>query len=85
LLDFLAETGRLERASDPLDELRKPLICYGGLDRSGRERSDDEHDDDRSFVRCECYVRYRGPSHGELSDLAAAGARLLSHAHPLAE
>jgi hypothetical protein len=84
-LDFLAETGRLERASDPLDELRKPLICYGGLDRSGRERSDDEHDDDRSSVRCECYVRYRGPTHGELADLASAGARLLSHAHPLAE
>src|ERR671911_378356 len=39
-LDFLAETGRLERASDPLDELRKPLICYGGLDRSGRERTE---------------------------------------------
>src|ERR671911_814497 len=84
-LDFLAETGRLERASDPLDELRKPLICYGGLDRSGRERTDDEHDDHRSSVRCECYVRYRGPTHGELADLASAGARLLSHAHPLAE
>ncbi len=84
-LDFLAETGRLERASDPLDELRKPLICYGGLDRSGRERTGDDNDDDRSSLRCECYVRYRGPTHGELADLASAGARLLSHVHPLAE
>jgi hypothetical protein len=29
-------------------------------------------------------VRYRGPTHGELTDLAAAGARLLGHARPLA-
>src|ERR687897_724389 len=73
LLDFLAETGRLERASDPLDELRKPLICYGGLDRSGRERSDDEYDDYRSSVRCECYVRYGGPTPREPGDPASAG------------
>ena len=30
--DFLADTGRLDPASDPLWELRKPLLCYGGLD-----------------------------------------------------
>ncbi|MGH9111426.1 MAG: hypothetical protein ACRDZN_03875 [Acidimicrobiales bacterium] len=84
-LEFLADGGRLERASDPLDELHKPLVCYGGLDRSGREPTDDDYDDDRSSVRCECQVRYRGPTHGELTDLASAGALLLSHAHPLAE
>jgi len=93
LLDFLVATDRLDRRSDPIDELRKPLMCYGGLDRSGRER---EHgveagdlaeagvDTDDPPIRCECYIRYRGPTHGELADLAAAGARLLGHARPLA-
>jgi len=93
LLDFLVATNRLDRRSDPIDELRKPLMCYGGLDRSGRER---EHgveagdlaeagvDTDDPPIRCECYIRYRGPTHGELADLAAAGARLLGHARPLA-
>ena len=36
--DFLAGTGRLDPASDPLAELRKPLLCYGGLDERGRLR-----------------------------------------------
>jgi hypothetical protein len=94
LLDFLVATDRLDRASDPIDELRKPLMCYGGLDRSGRERVPDDGTggpsepvgvtDDPPF-RCECYVTYRGPTHGELADLATAGARLLGRARPLAE
>ncbi len=94
LLDFLVATDRLDRDSDPIDELRKPLMCYGGLDRSGRERehvadtggaAESGADADDPLSRCECYVRYRGPTHGELADLAAAGARLLAHAQPLAE
>jgi hypothetical protein len=36
-------------------------------------------------LHCECYGAYRGPARGELADLAAAGARLLRHARPLAE
>ncbi len=93
-LDFLVATDRLHRDSDPIDELRKPLMCYGGLDLSGREREHDAEPDDAAVpdadtddppIRCECYVRYRGPTHGELTDLAAAGARLLGHAQPLAE
>jgi hypothetical protein len=36
-------------------------------------------------IRCGCYVRYRGPTHGEVTDLAAAGARLLGHARRLDE
>jgi hypothetical protein len=37
LLDALATTDALDHDSDPLDELRKPLRCYGGLDGSGRQ------------------------------------------------
>jgi hypothetical protein len=94
LLDFLVASDRLDHRSDPVDELRKPLMCYGGLDRSGREREHDAEpgeaaepgaDADDPPIRCECYVRYRGPTHGELADLAAAGARLLGHARPLDE
>lgn len=94
LLDFMVATGRLDRDSDPIEELRKPLMCYGGLDGAGGERGHDATTGDASRpdadaadppIRCECYVRYRGPTHGELTDLAAAGARLLGHARPLAD
>jgi hypothetical protein len=93
-LDFMVATERLDLDSDPIEELRKPLMCYGGLDRSGRERAHDaatggaaglDGDPADPPIRCECHVRYRGPSHGELTDLAAAGARLLGHARPLAD
>jgi hypothetical protein len=40
---------------------------------------------DEPPIRCDCYVDYRAPTHGELADLAAAGARLLRHARPLAD
>jgi hypothetical protein len=53
--DFLAGTGRLDPASDPLAELRKPLLCYGGLDERGRLRPEDAP---RS-VECECHLPYR--------------------------
>jgi hypothetical protein len=54
-LDFLHETRRMNPASDPLWELRKPLICYGGLDYEGRFRPED----DPSPIPCECYLPYR--------------------------
>ena len=60
-LQFLVATDRLDYESDPLPELCKPLMCYGGLDEHGKRRSDGT----RSPVPCQCYVTYRGPSHGE--------------------
>jgi hypothetical protein len=59
--DFLDATGRLDPASDPLWELRKPLLCYGGLDGHGRLQPDDgaEPDADRRTVACECHLPYR--------------------------
>jgi hypothetical protein len=36
LLSVLVATDALDHDSDPLDGLRKPLRCYGGLDGSGR-------------------------------------------------
>ena len=61
-LTFLADTGRLDPQSDPLIELLKPFVCAGGLDWDGKPAGPD-------FVRpdCECNVRYRGPSHGEVA------------------
>ena len=53
--DFLADTGRLDPASDPPAELRKPLLCYGGLDEHGRLRTDDGP----APVECECHLPYR--------------------------
>jgi hypothetical protein len=60
-LEFLADTGRFDPASDPLPELRKVLVCYGGLGFDGVPR------EGRSPIRCECYRTHVGPSHGELS------------------
>lgn len=60
-LEFLAETGRLAPASDPVPELRKTLVCYGGLGFDGRPR------EGRSPIRCECYRTHAGPSYGGLS------------------
>jgi hypothetical protein len=59
--DFLAETGRLDPASDPVPELRKTLLCYGGLGFDGLPR------EGQSPIRCECYRTHAGPSHGDLS------------------
>jgi hypothetical protein len=85
LLDFLVATDRLDPASDPLAELRKPLQCYGGLDDTGQADQSDDGSDDPPRPPCECYVTYRGPTHGETTDLAAAGERLLRGARPLSE
>lgn len=53
--EFLEETGRLAAGSDPLGELRKPLLCYGGLDQRGRRMPADAP----STIVCECFVPYR--------------------------
>lgn len=50
--DFLHGTARLDPAGDPLRELRKPLICHGGLDLSGRLRP--AHTP--SPIPCECRI-----------------------------
>jgi hypothetical protein len=57
-------TDALDDDSDPLDELSKPLRCYGGLEATGQRRPESDNESERE--RCECYVTYRGPSHGEL-------------------
>jgi hypothetical protein len=61
-LDFLFATGRIDPASDPLPELRKPLRCYAGLDEHGLP----ERDTHAPRPPCECHVVYRGPSAGDL-------------------
>lgn len=71
LLGLLAATDALHDVSDPLDELRKPLRCYGVLDATGRRY---EGDDESGRDRCECYVTYRGPLHGELRDAVSRKA-----------
>lgn len=53
--DFLDHTGRFDPAGDPVGELRKPLLCYGGLDTRGRPRPAGTP----SPIVCECYVPYR--------------------------
>lgn len=53
--DFLDETGRLHPDSDPLGELRKPLLCWGGLDHRGRPRPPGAP----RLVVCECFLPYR--------------------------
>lgn len=67
-IDFLVETGRLHPASDPLPELRRPLRCLGQLGDDGRW-------DDRLSTDpgpCICFVRHRGPTHGDGFDDAPA-------------
>jgi hypothetical protein len=39
-LGVLAATGRMDAASDPLEHLREPLICYGGLGFDGNPRGE---------------------------------------------
>lgn len=54
-LDFLYDTGHLDPRSDPLWELRKPLICYAGLGFDGRERPKGSG----RLIPCECHLPYR--------------------------
>ena len=61
-LDFLAATGRLDPASDPLPELRRPLRCFGQLGVDGRWDPDAVADPGP----CVCYQRYEGPIYGEV-------------------
>lgn len=53
--DFLHATGRLDPAGDPVAELRKPLICYGGLDQDGGPLPAGAP----RQVECECFLPYR--------------------------
>jgi hypothetical protein len=53
--DFLHGTGRLDSASDPVAELRKPLACYGWLDQDGRPLPPDATRE----IPCECLLPYR--------------------------
>ncbi|WP_028924450.1 hypothetical protein [Pseudonocardia acaciae] len=79
-LDFLYDTRRMDPASDPLWELRKPLICYGGLDFDGRPRPEDE----RSPIPCECHLPYREAAEylGREAVRAEAGGRDLFASGP---
>lgn len=67
-LTFLHATGRLDRGSDPLAELRKPLTCYGWLDQDGRPLPEGAS----RTVECECFLDYRETAEllGELVQLA---------------
>jgi len=58
LYGFLADSGRLHPDSDPLPELRKVLVCSGGLGLDGLPNPG------RSPIPCECYRDYTGPRHG---------------------
>lgn len=51
-LHYLDVTGGLGGADEPLGELLKPLLCYGGLDFAGRRRREG---DTRKLVECECF------------------------------
>lgn len=53
--DFLHGTGRLDRTSDPVAELRKPLACYGWLDHDGSPLPPDAP----RAIPCECLLPYR--------------------------
>ncbi|WP_214368237.1 hypothetical protein [Pseudonocardia sp. H11422] len=79
---FLEATDRLDADSDPVWELRKPLICYGGLDLRGRLRS--EGDGRGQLVPCECFLPYRetvAALHG-LLDGSRSGASVVSELDP---
>ena len=54
-LTLLPTSGQFDPRSDPLWELRKPLICYGGLDFEGRPRPRD----DPSPIPGKCHLPYR--------------------------
>lgn len=50
-LHFLDATGGLTDADEPLSDLLKPLLCYGGLDFQGRPRPENS----APLITCECY------------------------------
>jgi hypothetical protein len=53
--DFLDQAGRMDPRSDPVAELRKPLVCCGGFDQHGRELPRGAP----RQVECECHLPYR--------------------------
>lgn len=68
--DFLHATGRLDPASDPVAELRKPLICYGWLDQDGGPLPEGEP----RQIECECFLPYRETT-GLLGELVPRAGR----------
>lgn len=56
-LDFLAASGRFAPGSDPLERLREPLMCYGGLDDEGLRRPPGQP----APFPCECYLEVAPP------------------------
>lgn len=49
-LHFVDATDGFGAADEPLSELIKPLLCYGGLDYEGRPRPEDSP----KLIECEC-------------------------------
>jgi hypothetical protein len=68
-VDFLHATGRLDPASDPVAEIRKPLCCAGRLDQDGAPLPPEAP----RQVECECFLPYREGALllGELAQAAA--------------
>ncbi len=54
VLTWMDDVGRIPPGSDPLDALREPLRCYGGLDADGCEQPDGSPRD----VDCQCYLPF---------------------------
>jgi len=54
VISWLAATDQLAEGAPPLDVLREPLRCYGGLDADGRPMAPGE---DIDFA-CQCRVPY---------------------------
>ena len=54
-IDCLHAPGRLDPASDPVAEIRKPLCCAGRLDQDGAPLPADAP----RQVECECFLPYR--------------------------
>lgn len=72
--DFLHETGRMDRASDPVAELRKPLACYGRLDQHGNPLPRGVGRE----IECECFLPYRETAE-LLGELARQAERTGEH------
>ncbi|MFN2494797.1 MAG: hypothetical protein ABR608_02645 [Pseudonocardiaceae bacterium] len=73
-LHFLAATGGLTEADEPLSDLLKPLLCYGWLDFEGRPRPEDSS----PLIPCECFEPLLPE---ELAELELRGDRGHGSAH----
>ncbi|MGH9185331.1 MAG: hypothetical protein ACRD0U_05900 [Acidimicrobiales bacterium] len=77
-LAFLHATGRLDPSSDPLDNLREPLMCYGGLDADGQPRPRGTP----APFPCQCYFNVRVPSRPGLSQWETPGGVVIELRRP---